>query len=196
MANTYTQIYIHIVYAVKWRESLIAKQWKERLQKYTTGIVQNQGHKLLAINTMPDHAHIFIGMRPDVALSDLVRDMKRDSTNFVNDELRPGGRFAWQEGFGAFSYSRSQIDSVVRYILNQEKHHRQRTFREEYKSILKEFDVDTGLRNKGALIFGQLNPRSNRCFLSFRSIEWIQLVVELLRSSRFSLSSYLQSFSS
>ena len=142
MANTYTQIYIHIVYAVRWRESLIAKQWKERLQKYTTGIVQNQGHKLLAINTMPDHAHIFMGMRPDVALSDLVRDMKKDSTNFVNDELRSGGRFAWQEGFGAFSYSRSQIDSVVKYVLNQEKHHRLRTFRDEYESILKEFQVD------------------------------------------------------
>jgi len=142
MANTYTQIYIHIVYAVKWRERLIAKQCKERLQKYTSGIIQNQGHKLLAINTMPDHAHTFIGMRPNVALSDLVRDMKRDSANFVNDELRPGGRFAWQEGFGAFSYSRSQIDSVVRHILNQEKHHQQRSFREEYESLLKEFNVE------------------------------------------------------
>lgn len=142
MANTYTQIYIHIVYAVKWRERLITREWKDRLQKYTTGIVQNQGHKLLAINAMPDHAHVFIGMQPDAALSDLVRDMKRDSTNFVNYELRPGGRFAWQEGFGAFSYSRSQINSVVRYILNQEKHHQRRPFRQEYESLLKEFKVE------------------------------------------------------
>ena len=142
VANTYTQIYIHIVYAVKWRESLIARPWKDRLQKYTTGIVQNQGHKLLAVNMMPDHAHTFIGMRPDVALSDLVRDMKRDSTNFINEQLLPGKRFAWQEGFGAFSYSRTQIDSVVKYILNQAAHHRQRTFRTEYETMLKEFAID------------------------------------------------------
>lgn len=142
MANTYTQIYIQIVYAVKWRESLIERTWSERLQRYTTGIVQNQGHKLLAINTVRDHAHTFIGMRPDATLSDLVRDMKKDSTNFINEELMPRKRFAWQEGFGAFSYSRSQIDSVVKYIMNQEEHHRRRTFRAEYETMLKEFAVD------------------------------------------------------
>jgi putative transposase len=142
VANTYTQIYIQIVYAVRRREWLIAPEWKERLHRYTTGIIQNQGHKLLAINTMPNHAHIFIGMRPDAALSDLVRDVKKDSTKFINEELAHHNNFAWQEGFGAFSYSRSQIDSVIKYILNQEQHHRKRTFQEEYESMLKEFAVE------------------------------------------------------
>jgi REP element-mobilizing transposase RayT len=90
---------------------------------------------------MPDHAHMFIGFRPDAALSDLVRDVKRDSTNFVNQEIRPGNKFAWQEGFGAFSHSYSQIDSVIRYIANQEKHHQRRSFREEYEGLLREFAV-------------------------------------------------------
>lgn len=142
MANTYTQIYIQIVFAVRNRAALILPQWKERLHKYITGIVQNKGHKLLAINSMPDHLHIFIGMKPDEALSDLVRDVKRDSTNFVNEEIKPKNKFGWQEGFGAFSYSRSAIDTVVKYILNQEEHHRRKTFREEYESFLKEFGVE------------------------------------------------------
>jgi putative transposase len=141
MANTYTQLYIHIVFAVRHRDALISPSWKEGLQKYITGIVRNQGHKLIAINTMPNHAHIFIGMKPDAALSDLVRDVKRDSTNFINEEIKPRGRFAWQEGFGAFSYSYSQMDSVVKYILNQEEHHRRRTFREECISMFKRFGI-------------------------------------------------------
>ena len=141
MANTYTQIYIHIVYAVKHRDMLIMPPWKERLHKYTTGIVQNQGHKLIAINSMPDHMHVFVGMKPDAALSSLVRDVKRDSTNFINQEINTYRRFSWQEGFGAFSYSHSQIDSVVKYILNQEEHHRRTTFKEEYEALLKEFAV-------------------------------------------------------
>ena len=142
MANTYTQIYIHIVYAVKHRDMLISPSWKERLHKYITGIVQNQDHKLIAINSMPDHMHIFIGMKPDASLSGLVRDIKRDSTNFINQEIKTHRRFAWQEGFGAFSYSHSQIDSVVKYILNQEEHHRRKTFKEEYEAMLKEFAVE------------------------------------------------------
>jgi REP element-mobilizing transposase RayT len=142
MPNTYTQIYIHVVFAVKNRDALISSSWKERLHKYITGIVQNQGHKLIAINTMANHAHIFIGMKPDAALSDLVRDIKRDSTNFVNNEIKLRGKFGWQEGFGAFSYSHSQIDSVVKYILNQEEHHRCKTFKEEYETMLKDFAVE------------------------------------------------------
>lgn len=142
MANTYTRIYIHIVFAVKYRHALIESAWKERLHKYITGIVQNQGHKLIAINTMPNHGHIFIGMKPDAALSDLIRDIKRDSTNFVNNEIRLNGKFGWQEGFGAFSYSHLQIDSVVKYIFNQEEHHRVKTFREEYKAMLKDYAVE------------------------------------------------------
>jgi putative transposase len=142
MANTYTQIYIHIVFAVKHRDALISQMWKERLHKYITGIVQNKGQKLIAINTMPNHAHIFIGIKPDIALSDLMRDVKRDSTNFINTEIKPHGKFGWQEGFGAFSYSHSQIDSVVHYIQSQEEHHRHRTFSEEYKAMLKEFAIE------------------------------------------------------
>jgi len=141
MANTYTQIYLHVVFAVKHRDALISSSWKERLHKYITGIIQNQGQKLIAINTMSNHAHIFIGMKPDTALSDLMRDIKRDSTNFVNNEIRLHGKFGWQEGFGAFSYSHSQIDSVVKYIRNQEEHHRRKTFREEYETMLKDFAV-------------------------------------------------------
>jgi putative transposase len=142
MANTYTQIYIHLVFAVRHRDAAISPSWKERLHKYITGIIQNQGHKLIAINTMPNHVHIFIGMRPDACISNLVRDIKRDSTNFINQEIKPRGRFAWQEGFGAFSYSHSQIDSVVKYILSQEEHHRRRTFREEYVSMLKQSGIE------------------------------------------------------
>jgi len=141
MANTYTQIYLHVVFAVKHRDALISSSWKERLHKYITGIIQNQGQKLIAINTMSNHAHIFIDMKPDTALSDLMRDIKRDSTNFVNNEIRLHGKFGWQEGFGAFSYSHSQIDSVVKYIRNQEEHHRRKTFREEYETMLKDFAV-------------------------------------------------------
>jgi REP element-mobilizing transposase RayT len=142
MPNTYTQIYIHVVFAVKYRDALISSSWKERLHKYITGIIQNQGHKLITINTMPNHAHVFIGMKPDTALSDLVRDIKRDSTNFVNNEVKLRGKFGWQEGFGAFSYSHSQIDSVAKYILNQEEHHRRKTFREEYETMLKDYAVE------------------------------------------------------
>ena len=146
MANTYTQIYIHVVFAVKNRDALISQIWKERLHKYITGIVQNKGHKLIAINTMSNHAHIFIGMKPEIALSDLIRDVKRDSTNFINSEIKPYGKFGWQEGFGAFSYSHSQIDSVVHYIKNQEEHHRHHTFSEEYGALLKEFAVEYNIR--------------------------------------------------
>jgi REP element-mobilizing transposase RayT len=157
MANTYTQIYIHIVFAVKNRDAMISRGWSERLRRYITGIVQNQGHKLIAVNTMPDHVHIFIGMKPDATLSDLVRDVKRDSTNFINNEIKPRGKFAWQEGFGAFSYSHAQIDSVVKYILNQEEHHRRRTFQEEYEELLREFAVQYDAR----YVFDWLEPNES-----------------------------------
>ena len=156
MANTYTQIYIHVVFAIKYREASISHLWKERLHKYITGIIRNKGHKLIAINTMPDHVHIFIGMKPDESLSDLVRDIKRDSTNFVNQEIKPRVKFQWQEGFGAFSYSHSQIDSVVNYIIHQEEHHQKQTFREEYETLLKKFSVDYEPR----YAFHKLEPES------------------------------------
>jgi putative transposase len=116
MANTYTQIYIQIVFAVQGRQSLIRPQHNDELQKYMTGIISGQGQKLIAINNMPDHFHILVGQRPNVALSDLVRDIKAGSSGFINDRRWVLGRFSWQEGFGAFSYSHSQLDAVIRYI--------------------------------------------------------------------------------
>jgi putative transposase len=141
MANTYTQLYVQLVFSPLRREAMIGTSWKDRLEKYICGIIRNKGHKLIAINCMPDHAHIFLGLNPDEALSDLVRDVKRDSTTFVNAEIQPRGKFAWQEGFGAFSYSHSQIDRVARYVLDQEEHHKRRSFRDEYEALLLEFAV-------------------------------------------------------
>ncbi len=142
MANTYTQIYIQIVFAVKGRQSLISARWKDELYKYITGIITNEGQKLIAVNGMPDHIHIFIGLKPNKALSDLVRDIKANSSKFINQQQWLAGKFEWQEGFGAFSYSRSQLGNVVRYIDNQEEHHRKKTFKEEYLEFLKLYDVD------------------------------------------------------
>ena len=141
MANTYTQIYIHSVFSVQNRISLISQEWKEDLFKYITGIVQNNGHKLIAINGMPDHLHIFIGMKPNQGLSDLMQDIKGDSSKWINSKGFVQGRFEWQAGFGGFSYSISQIDSVVKYINNQETHHKKKTFIEEYLDFLKKFKV-------------------------------------------------------
>jgi REP element-mobilizing transposase RayT len=142
MANTYTQIYIHVVFAVQGRQNLIPKEHKEELHKYITGIVQNKGQKLIAINSMPDHTHVFIGMKPNIALSDLVRDIKNNSSNFINEKKWVRGHFNWQKGFGAFSHSHSQIDAVAKYILTQEKHHEKKTFKQEYLEMLKKFAVE------------------------------------------------------
>ena len=141
MSNTYTQIYIHIVFAVRGRQNLIRRQIKEELQKYISGIIQKQRHKLLAINCMPDHCHSFIGMRPDASLSDLVGDMKAYSSSFISGRGLVPGKFNWQGGFGAFSHCRRETDTVVKYIQNQEEHHRIKTFKEEYLEILREFNV-------------------------------------------------------
>ena len=142
MANTYTQIYIHIVFAVEGRQNLIKKENKEELQKYITGIIRNKNQKLIAINIPPDHGHIFIGMKPSIALSDLVRDIKNNSSTFINEKKWLRGKFNWQEGFGAFSYGHSQIDTIARYIQNQEKHHQKKTFKQEYLEILRKFNVE------------------------------------------------------
>lgn len=141
MANTYTQIYIQIVFAVEGRQNLIRPEHKEELQRYMTGIVTGQGQKLLAIHCMPDHTHILIGQKPDIALSDLVGAIKTGATNFINRSRWVLGRFNWQEGFGAFSYSHSQLTPVIRYIQNQEKHHARKNFRDEYLEFLKKFNV-------------------------------------------------------
>lgn len=142
MANTYTQIYIQVVFAVRGRQNLIPKAHQEELHKYITGIVQNKGQKLIAINSMPDHSHVFIGMKPTIVLSDLVRDMKNNSSGFINEKKWVQGKFNWQKGFGAFSYGHSQMDAVVKYIRNQEKHHAKKTFREEYLEMLEKFEVE------------------------------------------------------
>jgi len=142
MPNTYTQLYIHFVFAVKYRNATIAEEWENRLQKYITGTVQNNGHKLLAINTVPDHLHLFIGLNPKQSVSELMRLVKGDSSEFINKEGFTKRKFYWQEGYGAFSNSRSQIDGVVKYILNQKEHHTKKTFREEYIDILKDYAVE------------------------------------------------------
>lgn len=141
MANTYTQIYIQIVFAVQGRQSLIQPDRNDELQKYIAGIVTNQGQKLIAINNMPDHMHLLIGQKPTIALSDLVRDIKAGSSGFINERRWVAGRFSWQEGFGAFSYGHSQLGTVIRYIQNQQQHHRRRSFAEEYEQLLERFNV-------------------------------------------------------
>jgi REP element-mobilizing transposase RayT len=141
MANTYTQLYIHLIFAVEHRDRLIHSSFKEELQKYITGLIQNKGNKLLAINLMPDHSHIFFGLNPINAISDLAGVMKKSSTDFINDKRWLRGKFNWQEGYGAFSYSHSHIDRVIKYIVNQEKHHKKKTFREEYLKVLKSFNI-------------------------------------------------------
>ena len=142
MANTYTKIYIHAVFSVQDRYCLISKSWKDELYKYITGIVQNNGHKLIAVNGMPDHLHLFIGMKPAQSLSELMQDIKGDSSKWINNRKFVKGRFSWQEGYGAFSYSSTQIDNVVRYILNQEEHHQKSSFIEEFRQLLREFNID------------------------------------------------------
>lgn len=141
MANTYSQIYLQVVFAVQDRQRLIPAEHKEELHKYITGIIRNQGQKLLVIHCMPDHAHILLGLKPSMALSDLVQVVKADSTNFINRKRWVTGRFSWQEGYGAFSYGHSQLTTVIRYIQNQEAHHTKKTFRQEYVEFLKRFDV-------------------------------------------------------
>ena len=131
MANTYTQIYIHIIFAVQGRQNLLRREYNDELQKYMTGIISGQGQKLIAINNMPDHFHILVGQRPNVALSDLVRNIKVGSSGFINGRPWVAGKFSWAEGFGAFSYSHSQLDTVIRYIQNQQEHHRSKSFNKE-----------------------------------------------------------------
>ncbi len=141
MANTYTQIYIQIVFAVEGRQNLIQPERREELQKYMTGIITRQHQKLIAIYCMPDHTHILLGLKPEIALSDLVGDIKTGSTNHVNENHWVRGRFSWQEGFGAFSYSHSHLSSVANYIHNQPRHHTRKTLRDEYLAFLNKFAV-------------------------------------------------------
>jgi putative transposase len=141
MANTFTQIHIQAVFAVQNRLCLISSKWEGRLFQYITGIILNNGHKLLAINGMPDHIHILIGMRPSQSLSDLMQDIKGDSSKWINHNKFTIGKFSWQEGYGAFSYSRSEIHTVATYIENQKPHHSKHTFLQEYEKFLKDFEI-------------------------------------------------------
>ncbi|MDL2314966.1 IS200/IS605 family transposase [Bacteroidales bacterium OttesenSCG-928-C19] len=142
MANTYTQIYIHFVFAVQNRIGLIQNRWRDELYKYITGIITNKGHKLLTIGGMPDHVHALVSMSPSQSPSDLMADIKRSSSMWINENRLVAGKFSWQEGFGAFSYGKSQISDVANYINTQEKHHKKRTFMEEYLEFLKLFDIE------------------------------------------------------
>ena len=142
MPGTFSQIYIQTVFAVKGRANLINDSFKFELNKYISGIITNKGHKAIIVNGMPDHIHAFIGLKPAMSISDLMRDVKSNSTNFINESKFIKTKFQWQEGFGAFSYSKSHIDKVYKYILNQEAHHRKKSFKEEYIEFLKAFEVE------------------------------------------------------
>lgn len=141
MANTFTQIHIQFVFAVKYRQCLIQKPWKDELYKYITGIVQKQNHKMLAINGISDHIHIFIGMRPTQSISDLTQDIKGSSSKWINEQKFTSKKFEWQEGYGAFSYSLSHVNNVISYINNQETHHAKQSLRDEYVVLLQKFEV-------------------------------------------------------
>ena len=132
MANTYTQIHLQFVFVVNFRKSLIDKSFKEELYQYITGIVQSYGHKMLAINGVEDHVHVFVGMRPTQSISDLMQDIKGSSSKWINEKKFLKVKFEWQEGYGAFSYSKSHVQNVINYVKNQEKHHAKQTFRDEY----------------------------------------------------------------
>jgi putative transposase len=142
MSNTYTQIHIQCIAAVKYRAALIDKKWKERLHQYITAILQERGHKMIAINSVPDHLHFFFGCRPTQSLSDLMEIVKGESSEWVNKQRLCRSKFRWQGGYGAFSYDKSQIPIIANYIHNQEEHHRKRTFLEEYEDLLKQFGID------------------------------------------------------
>ncbi|HED05049.1 MAG TPA: IS200/IS605 family transposase [Ignavibacteria bacterium] len=142
MAGTFSQIYIQIIFAVKGRENLISKKWKDELHKYIAGIIKSKNQKPIIVNGMPDHIHVFVGLKPSMAISDLTRDIKNNSTNFINEKKLVRGKFSWQAGYGAFSYSHSQIGNVYNYILHQEEHHKRESFREEYFEFLKKYEIE------------------------------------------------------
>lgn len=142
MANTYTKIHIHVVFAVQQRSSLIRNSWKDNLHKYISGIINKSGHKVLAINGISDHVHILIGLRPNQSLSDLMKKVKGSSSKWINENRLVMGRFSWQEGYSAFSYGQSQVNYVIHYIQNQEEHHKRQSLKEEHEMLLKEFNIE------------------------------------------------------
>jgi putative transposase len=142
MAGTFSQVYIQVVFAVKGRKNLIAPQWESAVYEYMAGIIKAKGQKSIIVNGMPNHVHVFIGLRPSMAIADIVRDIKNNSSRFINEQRFLPGKFSWQEGYGCFSYSHSHIQRVYHYILNQKAHHQKRTFKEEYLELLKRFEVE------------------------------------------------------
>ena len=142
MANTYTQCYVHLVFAVKNRDALITKHWKDVLEMYITGIIQNHRHKMLAIAAMPDHIHALFGYNVNQLIPDLVEEIKTSTNSWIKVKRLSKFKFDWQKGYGAFTHSRSQIDTVVKYILSQEKHHKRMPFKEEYIEMLEKYKVD------------------------------------------------------
>ena len=142
MSNTFSQIYIQVVFAVKGRECQIQHSWENQLYKYITGIVQNHNQKMIAINGMPDHIHFLIGMKPTCCLSDLVREIKKCSNTYIKENRLTKSKFQWQDGFGAFSYSHSSLDNVVQYVMNQKEHHVKKTFKQEYEEFLTRFNIE------------------------------------------------------
>ncbi len=141
MANTYTQIYVQIVFAVQGRQNLILEKYRVNLEKYICGIISNKKSKPLAIYCNPDHTHILIGLHPATSISDMARDIKANSSKWINEQNWMLGKFNWQEGFGAFTYSKSQIDTVVKYILNQPQHHKKTSFKNEYINFMEKFEI-------------------------------------------------------
>jgi len=142
MANNYTQLYLHFVFSVQYRAATLNTTWDDRLRLYISAIVQNNGHKMLAINNMPDHLHCFVGLNPSQSISDLINAIKSDSAEWINKEALTTHKFQWQKGYGAFSHSKSQVDTVVRYIHNQQEHHRKVSFLEEYKKMLTDLQIE------------------------------------------------------
>ena len=142
MAGTFSQLYIQVVFAVKGRENLLQKPWREEVFKYMSGIIKGKNQKPIIVNGVIDHVHLFIGLKPSMPLSDLICDVKNNATNFINENKFLKGKFSWQEGYGAFSYSHSQLDTVYQYILNQEEHHKKKTFKEEYLDFLQKFEIE------------------------------------------------------
>lgn len=142
MANTYTQLYVQIIFAVQRRENLITQKFRNELEKYICGIIKNNKSKPLSIYCNPDHSHVLIGLHPSVSIATITGDMKASSSKWINKNKLVRGKFNWQDGYGAFTYSKSQIDDVAKYIHNQPEHHKKRTFREEYLSILKKLEID------------------------------------------------------
>ncbi|RZL30558.1 MAG: IS200/IS605 family transposase [Pedobacter sp.] len=142
MAGTFSKIYIQYVFAVRGRQNLLQKPWRNEVFKYMSGIIKEKGQKPIIVNGVADHVHVFVGIKPAMNISDLIRDVKNNSSKFINEQGWLNGKFSWQEGYGAFSYAHSQIENVYQYIANQEEHHRTKTFKEEYLEFLKKFEIE------------------------------------------------------